>query len=246
MILDFPDNPNIGQVYIGANNITYTWDGIKWTAVGSLNTATPYIIAPATATQLGGVKIGANISISNTGSISVANPLKLSQTAPLTPREGDLWWDTNDGNLFVYYLGAWVATVATVVGPAGPQGPQGPAGVSNVPGPVGARGEQGGTGATGPQGPQGTQGAAGNLSLATANSAGGVKPGTGINLNPIDGTISVPFGAGINTVVDIPDVNSTSGGAALNDGALLIYNSSSERWDTVQNLRSNEMDGGFF
>lgn len=270
MILDFPDNPNIGQIYIGANNITYTWDGVKWTAVGSLNTSTPYIIAPATATQLGGVKIGANISISNTGSISVANPLKLSQTAPLTPREGDLWWDTNDGNLFIYYLGAWVATVATVVGPQGPQGPQGPAGESNVPGPVGARGVQGSPGSPGPQGPKGDPG---NLTLATVENAGGVKPGTGLNFNPSDGTISVPIattstlgavkagtnvnidgsgtisvtkGAGINTVVDIPDVNSTAGGATLNDGALLIYNSSSQRWDTIQNLRSNEMDGGFF
>jgi hypothetical protein len=46
--------------------------------------------------------------------------------------------------------------------------------------------------------------------------------------------------------VDIPDVNSTAGGAELNDGALLIYNASSERWDTIRNLRSDEMDGGFF
>jgi hypothetical protein len=29
MILDFPANPNIGQIYIGANNITYTWDGTR-------------------------------------------------------------------------------------------------------------------------------------------------------------------------------------------------------------------------
>ena len=243
MILDFPANPNIGQVYIGANNITYTWDGIKWTAVGSLNTATPYIIAPATATQIGGVKIGANISISNTGSISVANPLKLSQTAPLTPREGDLWWDTNDGNLFVYYLGAWVATVATVVGPQGPQGPQGPAGVSNVPGPVGARGAQGSPGAPGPQGPQGP---AGNVSLATADNAGGVLPGAGINFNPANGAISVPFGAGINTVVDIPDVYAGGlGNPKLTQGALLIYNYNQTRWETQTGLDYNDnMDGG--
>ena len=189
MILDFPANPNTGQVYIGANNITYTWDGIKWTAVGSLNTATPYIIAPATASQLGGVKIGANISISNTGSISVANPLKLSQTAQLTPREGDLWCDTNDGNLVVYYLGAWVATVATVVGPQGPQGPQGPAGESNVPGPVGARGAQGSPGAPWPQGERGPTG---SVALATADNAGGVLPGAGINFNPANGAIIDP------------------------------------------------------
>lgn len=59
MILNFPPSPRIGQVYTGDNNITYTWDGVKWLAQGSLNTATPYIVAPATGTQLGGVKIGA-------------------------------------------------------------------------------------------------------------------------------------------------------------------------------------------
>jgi hypothetical protein len=83
------------------------------------------------------------------------------------------------------------------------------------------------------------------LPKATDTQAGVVKIGENVNVS-IDGTISVPKGAGINTVKDIPDVNSTAGGAVLNDGALLIYNASSERWDTVKNLRSNEMDGGFF
>jgi hypothetical protein len=72
-----------------------------------------------------------------------------------------------------------------------------------------------------------------------------VKPGTNVTIDGA-GAISVSKGAGINTVADIPDVNSTTGGAALNDGALLIYNASSERWDTIKNLRSDEMDGGFF
>jgi hypothetical protein len=80
---------------------------------------------------------------------------------------------------------------------------------------------------------------------ATDTQAGVVKVGENINVT-IDGTISVPKGAGINTVQDIPDVNTTAGGAALNDGALLVYNASNQRWDTIQNLRSNEMDGGFF
>ena len=68
---------------------------------------------------------------------------------------------------------------------------------------------------------------------------------TNINI-AVDGTISVPKGAGINTVADIPDVNTTSGGAALNDGALLIWNASSNRWDTLNDLRADTTDGGFF
>jgi len=246
MILNFPSNPRIGQVYIGDNNISYTWDGVKWLAQGSLNTATPYIIAPATGTQLGGVKIGANITISNTGVISVANPLKVASAAPQTGNQGDLWWDTSDGKLYIRYDNQWVNTVATVVGPKGDTGPQGPAGVSNVPGPRGAKGDTGPAGAQGPKGDKGDPGNAGNI--ATSTVAGVVKVAGGTtNVDiAVDGTISVPKGAGINTVADIPDVNTTSGGAALNDGALLVYNNTSQRWDTINNLRADTMDGGFF
>jgi hypothetical protein len=84
-----------------------------------------------------------------------------------------------------------------------------------------------------------------SVPIATTSTLGVVKAGANVNIDEF-GSISVSKGAGINTVVDIPDVNSTAGGAALADGALLIYNASSERWDTIQNLRSNEMDGGFF
>ena len=84
-----------------------------------------------------------------------------------------------------------------------------------------------------------------SVPVATTSVAGVVKAGANISIDG-SGSISVSKGAGINTVVDIPDVNSTAGGAALNDGALLIYNASSERWDTIRNLRSDEMDGGFF
>jgi len=84
-----------------------------------------------------------------------------------------------------------------------------------------------------------------SVPVATTSVAGVVKAGANISIDEF-GAISVSKGAGINTVVDIPDVNSTAGGAALDDGALLIYNASSERWDTIRTLRSDEMDGGFF
>ena len=31
----------------------------------------------------------------------------VDSTPPSTPLEGELWWDTNSGNLFIYYDGAW-------------------------------------------------------------------------------------------------------------------------------------------
>ena len=84
-----------------------------------------------------------------------------------------------------------------------------------------------------------------SVPIATSTTLGVVKAGANVTIDGA-GAISVSKGAGINTVKDIPDVNTTAGGASLNDGVVLIYNASSERWDTVQNLRSNEMDGGFF
>jgi len=84
-----------------------------------------------------------------------------------------------------------------------------------------------------------------SVPVATTSVLGVVKAGTNVNIDEF-GSISVSKGAGINTVKDIPDVNTTAGGATLSDGALLVYNASNERWDTLQNLRSNEMDGGFF
>jgi hypothetical protein len=84
-----------------------------------------------------------------------------------------------------------------------------------------------------------------SVPVATSGSLGVVKAGTNVAIDEF-GAINITKGAGINTVVDISDVNSTAGGAALDDGALLIYNASSQRWDTIKNLRSDEMDGGFF
>lgn len=36
----------------------------------------------------------------------------ISDTAPASPNEGDLWWKSDDGNLYVYYDGYWVISVS--------------------------------------------------------------------------------------------------------------------------------------
>ena len=86
-----------------------------------------------------------------------------------------------------------------------------------------------------------------NVPTATDSTLGVVTAGTHVH---IDGSgalnVDIPAGTTINKVTDIPDVNSTNAGAALSDGSLLVYNNSSERWDTINNLRSDEMDGGFY
>jgi hypothetical protein len=79
------------------------------------------------------------------------------------------------------------------------------------------------------------------LPPATTETLGGVRIGENINVN--NGTISVPKGAGINKVVDIPDVTDDE----LADGAILAYNGGGLRWETKQlDLSNSVMDGGFY
>jgi hypothetical protein len=82
------------------------------------------------------------------------------------------------------------------------------------------------------------------LPTATSSRLGGVKIGANINVTN-DGTISVSKGAGINTVIDIPDVyTGGNGNPNLTDGALLVYNNVNARWDTKTVLTAETMDGG--
>jgi hypothetical protein len=87
---------------------------------------------------------------------------------PSNPRQGQLWWDSADGGLFVWYCdptsGQWV--VANTTGAQGPQGPAGPAG---SPGPQGVAGT---TGAQGPTGPQGATGAGLHIKGVAADASG--------------------------------------------------------------------------
>ena len=46
--------------------------------------------------------------------------ISVSDNAPSNPVEGDLWWKSNDGNLYVYYDGYWVISIdTTTVLPSG-------------------------------------------------------------------------------------------------------------------------------
>ena len=61
----------------------------------------------------------------------------VSDTAPSTPDAGQLWWNSTDGTLYIYYDSFWVTAVTGVTGPTGPTGLTGPAGPT---GPTGADG----------------------------------------------------------------------------------------------------------
>jgi hypothetical protein len=52
----------------------------------------------------------------------------VNATAPSSPSEGDLWYDTDDGNTYIYVSGSWIDSNPSTPGPQGPQGPSGPSG----------------------------------------------------------------------------------------------------------------------
>lgn len=80
------------------------------------------------------------------------------------------------------------------------------------------------------------------LPPATTETLGGVRVGE--NITVTNGTISVPKGAGINKVVDIPDVYDDNG---LENKYILRYNSGATRWETEDlDLSNSTMDGGFY
>ena len=171
--INFPLNPTPGQQFVAAN-VSWTWDGAKWTALGNTlgvadapadgqlygrknnswspasgggagvpeapvdgtsyarknatwahlthNDITdwatfvpaPYVLPTATTSVLGGVKIdGTSITIAG-GVISGYPGTTISDTAPSSPANGALWFDSVSGQLFVRYndgnSSQWVPT----------------------------------------------------------------------------------------------------------------------------------------
>jgi hypothetical protein len=104
--IDFPSNPSNGQtltVTVAGANTVYTYNSTYsvWRSKGT-----------ATTISSGG---GASVTTSN--------------SAPSSPSSGDLWWNSMDGNMYVYYndgdSNQWVQSNPAQQGPAGAAGPAG-------------------------------------------------------------------------------------------------------------------------
>ena len=48
------------------------------------------------------------------GSLTAGSNVNVSDTTPSSPTEGDLWWKSDDGNLYVYYDSYWVVATDTI------------------------------------------------------------------------------------------------------------------------------------
>ena len=61
MAINFPDSPSVNDTH-SASGVTWKWDGTTWKAEGS---TTSYSLPTASATVLGGIKVGTNLSIAS-------------------------------------------------------------------------------------------------------------------------------------------------------------------------------------
>lgn len=113
-------------------------------------------------------------------------------------------------------------------GKQGPVGPQGPAGPQGEAGPVGPQGEKGETG------PQGKPGKDATVAVATASTAGIVKPGNGLTVDA-DGTLNATTGSGSSEVNEYEPVGLYS--FAVNNGSASdIFNWCSSKATTSSDL----------
>ena len=65
------------------------------------------------------------------GSVSAGGggSLEVSQTPPISPSEGDIWYNSQTGQTFVYYDSFWVENISGIAGPQGETGPIGETGL---------------------------------------------------------------------------------------------------------------------
>jgi len=94
------------------------------------NTASSTSTTTGALTVTGGVGIGGNLNLGGSLNIGTTllvngvtlNPVTISDSAPATPAAGQLWWDSNVGNLAIYYVdiagGQWVDAVSSYVFPS--------------------------------------------------------------------------------------------------------------------------------
>ena len=157
---NFPPSPSNGDTYT-LNSVTYKYDGTKWVRYSAA--------------------VGAQGDTGSTGSQGAQGhqgnqglqgaQAHIGTSAPGSPNNGDLWWESDTGDLSIYYddgVGSPSAQWVDInTGPRGAQGGTGPTGAQ------GAQGHQGHQGAQGHQGHQGAAGAQGAQGSAGAQGAQG-------------------------------------------------------------------------
>ncbi len=131
MAIDFPNSPSINDTYT-VDSRTWVWTGTAWRIVtASVGPTGP--TGPA----------GYEGSDGPTGPAGQDGRFFTGATPPMTPapEEGDAWYNSDSGRLYVYYDSYWVEASAPIAGPTGPAGADGTIGVDGATGPTGPSGD---------------------------------------------------------------------------------------------------------
>ena len=128
MPLNFPNSPSLNDFFVPGGR-RWQWNGTAWQRI------------PDPGAQ--GVQ-GATGSTGPTGAQGAAGAqgddanLATSTSAPGSPSAGDMWWDSDDANLYVYYndgaSSQWVSVNTGVRGAQGATGAQGANGATGAKG----------------------------------------------------------------------------------------------------------------
>ena len=154
MALAFPTNPTPGQQFTAPNGSVWTWDGTKWVGGGTGQTGPAGPQGPPgpagppgnqgnTGPQGSTGPPGAQGNTGATGQMGPQGnpgptgppgqtgpagpptPVFVQDTAPGAPNNGDLWYDTVGGNLYIWAViggqGQWV--IANAASPTLPEAP---------------------------------------------------------------------------------------------------------------------------
>jgi len=131
-----------------------------------------------------GAAVTANVSVqSPSGHPGIAAtvtviPVTVGETPPNTPtpNEGELWWESDTGDLYIYYndgdSSQWVMTNAGGRGLAGDKGQKGEVGSTGLTGNAGAKGEKGEKGQKGDVEAQGNKGQKGEIGVGQKGQKG--------------------------------------------------------------------------
>jgi hypothetical protein len=146
--IDFPNSPTGPGHLFTSGSQTWQWDGTAWNLVVST------VVGATGPTGATGASSNVTGPTGPTGVFAT-----VADTPPGSADQGDSWFNSATGKIYVYYDSYWVESASSNIGPAGPTGPTGAQGAaSTVSGPTGPTGIQGATGPQGNTGPTGPQG----------------------------------------------------------------------------------------
>ena len=218
MAIQFPAQPYEDQ-QLSHNGYTWIWNGAQWDLLASDSSyVTPTSLSSTLSTYA--TQAFVNTALTNTASVSV------SDTTPSVTTTGSLWFNSNDGSLYVYYNDG---TTTQWIQPAvSNYGSSSSGGSSSFTLTAATTLALGGViiPAVGTSGITNTSGTIG-IATATTTQLGAVKvDGTTITIT--SGVIS----AASRSLASLTDVNVTG----ASDGQVLKYNTTQSKWIAAPDL----------